>query len=144
MGYLWTAHAPGGHTFFHWEPSRAAERLPNIVPADFRGHMQCDGYAAYPSFAKDKKHIKLVGCWAHARRHFYEARDNAPLRATWILRQIGWLYELEKQLRENRAGPKLRAARRASHAALIVERLHRVLRERPRENGGRSWKCSPP
>jgi len=126
-GYLWTAHAPGGHTFFHWETSRAAACLSNIVPADFRGKVQCDGYAAYPSFAREKHHIELLGCWAHARRRFYEARENAPLRATWILRQIAHLYHLERQMRESGVGPNLRAAHRASHSNLIVRRIHRVL-----------------
>lgn len=95
--------------------------------------MQCDGYAAYPSFARDKQHLELVGCWAHVRRRFYEARPHVPLRATWILRQIAHLYHLEQQLRDGCAGPKLRAAHRASQAAPILARLHRVLR---------AWKTS--
>ena len=44
-----------------------------------------------------------------------------------ILRQIGHLYQIEKQLRQAGAGPKLRAAQRASQAAPILARLHRVL-----------------
>ena len=95
--------------------------------------MQCDGYAAYPSFARDKPHLELVGCWAHVRRRFYEAQQHVPLRATWILRQIAKLYHLEQQLREGGAGPQLRAAHRASQAAPILARLHRVLR---------TWKTS--
>ena len=101
--------------------------MSNVLSADFRGKVQCDGYAAYPSFARNKQHLELVGCWAHARRRFYEARPHVPLRATWILRQIGHLYQIEKQLRQAGAGPKLRAAQRASQAAPILARLHRVL-----------------
>jgi transposase len=71
--------------------------------------------------------FELVGCWAHVRRRFYEARPHVPLRATWILRQIGHLYHLEQQLRDSGAGPELRAAHRASQAAPILARLHRVL-----------------
>jgi transposase len=133
LGYLWTAHAPGGDTFYHWETSRAAACLSNVLSADFRGKVQCDGYAAYPSFARNKQHLELVGCWAHARRRFYEARPHVPLRATWILRQIGHLYQIEKQLRQAGAGPELRAAQRASQAAPILARLHRVLN---------AWKAS--
>lgn len=133
LGYLWTTHAPGGDTFYHWETSRAAACLTNVLSADFRGQVQCDGYAAYPSFARDKPHLELVGCWAHVRRRFYEAQQHVPLRATWILRQIAKLYHLEQQLREGGAGPQLRAAHRASQAAPILARLHRVLR---------TWKTS--
>jgi len=50
-----------------------------------------------------------------------------PLRATWILHQIAKLYHLEQQLRDGGAGPQLRAAHRASQAAPILARLHRVL-----------------
>lgn len=69
LGYLWTAHAPGGDTLYHWGTSRAAACLSNVLGADFRGKVQCDGYAAYPSFARDKQHLELVGAgpmWAGA------------------------------------------------------------------------------
>ena len=129
LGYLWTALAPGGDAFYHWETSRGAHCLKNVIPADFRGKVQCDAYAAYPSFTKDKDLIELVACWAHARRNFYEAREHVPQRerAKWILRQIGKLYAVEASLREIGAGPNLRSAIRASHSAPIYRRIHRAL-----------------
>lgn len=36
--------------------------------------MQCDGYAAYESFAQ-KRGLALAACWAHARREFHAAKD---------------------------------------------------------------------
>jgi transposase len=127
LGYLWTALSPGGDAFYHWETSRGAACLRKVIPADFRGKVQCDAYAAYPSFAKDKEHIELVGCWAHARRTFYEAREHVPQRAKWILRQIGLLYAIEAELRRIGAGPRLRAAVRASQSTPIYQRIHRTL-----------------
>jgi hypothetical protein len=45
-------------------------------------------YAAYASFVKKhERNITLTGCWAHLRRNFYEAREQAPQRCGWILRQ---------------------------------------------------------
>ena len=44
-----------------------------------------------------------------------------------ILRQIGHLYEVERQLRENRAGPRLREAERQGRGRLVLERIHRAL-----------------
>jgi transposase len=126
-GYLWTAHAPGGDVFYHWETSRGAHCLRNVIPADFRGKVQCDAYAAYPSFARDKKHIELLGCWAHARRHFHEAREHEPLRAAWVLHQIKLLYRVERRLRDAKAGPALRAAARASESSMIYKRIGRAL-----------------
>ncbi len=65
--------------------------------------------------------------WAHARRNFHEARETAPQPAGFILRQIQHLYRIEKQLREERAGSRLREAVRASQSRPIQARLHRLL-----------------
>ncbi len=128
QGYLWVCAKPEGDAVFHWETSRAAACLANLVPVDFTGIVQCDGYAAYPSFARQHpKPIQLAGCWAHVRRKFYEARAQSPKVTGWFLRQIQLLYQVEAQLREQKAGPKLRAALRASASRWNVERLHRAL-----------------
>jgi len=127
QGYLWTAHAPGLDAVFHWETGRGAACLENIVPVNFRGVLQCDAYAAYPAFANKHEGIELAGCWAHARRHFHEAREHVPLRANWVLYQIQNLYRIEARLRESKAGPALRAAVRFSQSAMILSRLKRAL-----------------
>ena len=90
-GYFWTTSRPGGDVVYQWETSRGAACLDRVLPVDFRGTVQCDGYAAYGSFARHKEHIQLAACWAHARRKFYEARDQNPLISHWVLRQIGHL-----------------------------------------------------
>jgi len=41
--------------FYRWETSRAAACLDQIIPVDFTGTLQCDGYAAYPSFATGRE-----------------------------------------------------------------------------------------
>lgn len=129
QGYLWTGCSPGGDVFYHWETSRAAACLDNVIPVQFNGTVQCDGYAAYRAFAADRNGtVLLAGCWAHARRKFYEARESAPRIAGWILRQIQHLYAIESRLRNNNAGPKLRAAVRAHQSRPIVSRLEKVLR----------------
>ena len=126
-GYLWTTSRPGGDVVFHWETSRAAACLDNVLPVDFKGTVQCDGYSAYPSFARRKEHIRLAACWAHCRRKLHEAREQDPRRAAWLLRQIVHLYRIERKLRDNRSGPRLRAAVRAHQARPIYQRLHRAL-----------------
>ena len=69
----------------------------------------------------------LDGCWAHARRGFYEALDHAPKEAGWVLIQIAHLYAIERRLGSQRAGPALRDAYRVSQSAPICRRIHRVL-----------------
>jgi transposase len=128
LGYLWTCSAPRGDVVFHWETSRAAACLEKIIPVDFRGTIQCDGYEAYDCFARRRgKQIVLAGCLAHVRRKFYDAREQAPKVVGWILQHLRHLYELEDQLRKARAGPKLRQAQRASLSQSVLRRLHRAL-----------------
>ena len=128
LGYLWTCGVPRGDAIFHWETSRAATCLDNIIPADFHGTLQCDGYEAYDCFARRRgEAIVLAGCLAHVRRKFYEARDTAPKVAAWFLTHFQHLYALEARLRHARAGPNLRAAARASQSQPVLARMHRAL-----------------
>ncbi len=71
--------------------------------------------------------MTLAGCWAHVRRKFYEAREEAPRTAAWILRQIAYLYHVEAHLRRHRAGPVLREAERAWKSRPVVARIRRAL-----------------
>lgn len=133
QGYLWTALVPGQCLIYEWHTSRAAACLDALLGPAFQGKLQCDGYSAYPAFAKDKTGVKLFGCLAHARRGFFEAREQAPGVAGWILNQLGILYGWEEQWRQSRAGPGARAAGRASHSRMVMERLRRALEKlRPR------------
>jgi transposase len=127
MGYFWTASRPGGDVVYQWQTSRGAVCLDNVLSVDFRGIVQCDGYSAYGSFARKKEDIELAACWAHVRRKFHEAREQEPLMATWLLRQIHHLYRIERKLRRAKSGPQLRAAMRAHQAKPVYARLHRVL-----------------
>ena len=128
QGYLWAYSRHGGDVLFDWQTSRAATCLDNIIAADFSGTLQCDGYSAYPAFAQRRAGaITLAGCWAHVRRKFHEALEQAPRTAGWIVRQIAHLYRIEKELREQRAGPRLRTATRAAQSRPVITRLQRAL-----------------
>jgi transposase len=131
QGYFWVAHRPGEDVLFEWHTTREAKCLQKLIPIDFRGTIQCDGYSADDHFARHRasegKTVLLAGCWAHTRRAFYEALDHAPKEAGWILIQIGHLYEVERRLRKHRAGRALRDANRSSQSRLICTRIRRVL-----------------
>ncbi|MBE7560170.1 transposase [bacterium] len=47
----------------------------------------------------------MRGCWAHARRKFYEAQDGDRERALVALAYIGRLYQVEKRGREDGLSP---------------------------------------
>jgi transposase len=64
----------------------------------FNGYLQVDGYVGY-----EKTAATLVGCWAHARRKFMEAKTAQPKgksgKADMALSQIQKLYRLETSLK---------------------------------------------
>lgn len=127
QGYLWTCHRPGGDVFYSWQTSRAAECLQQIVPKDFRGTVQSDGYAAYRCFVQSRDGIELAGCWAHVRRKFHEALEQSPRAAGWFMRQIQQLYAIEASLREVRASVAQRAAARSAISQPVVSRIEKAL-----------------
>jgi transposase len=125
-GWLWTYSAPQGDVVFEWQVSRSREG-PREFLKTFRGKLQTDGYGVYESLARERDgELVLIGCWAHARRGLHEALVEGR-SAAWLVGQIGRLYAVEKQLREQKAGPQLRAAVRAWQSRPILERLRRAL-----------------
>ncbi len=125
QGYLWTYSRPGGDVLFEWRVSRSREG-PQEFLKNFRGKLQTDGYAAYESLAKECDDLTLIGCWAHTRRGFHEALSESKL-AAWFVRQIGLLYAVEKELREKKSGPQLRAAIRTWQSRPVLARLRRAM-----------------
>ncbi len=127
-GYLWTYHSPGFGVVFEWHPSRSASCMEDMLHT-FKGDLQCDGYQAYPSYAQDKCELELYGCWAHARRKFFDAKDDSYF-SVWILRQIQLLYRIEKHLRDTAAGPALCEAVRQSQSRMIIKRIEKALKQK--------------
>src|SRR5262249_57218533 len=71
--------------------------------------------------------IQLAGCWSHVRRKFFDAMEQTPRTAGWVMRQIQNLYQIEAGLRQKSAGAKVRAAVRQHESRPIVELIHRAL-----------------
>lgn len=126
LGYLWAYHHPGADVLFEWHTGRGAKCLEKML-RDFMGTVQTDGYIAYQTFGRQNGRIIWAGCWAHARRKIFEAQDEAPVLAGWLLNQIGHLYRLEAELRKMRAGARLRQAMRANLSRMILARIKKAL-----------------
>ncbi|OFC69250.1 IS66 family transposase [Alteromonas confluentis] len=71
----------------------------------YSGYLQVDGYQGY-----EQTQATLVGCWAHARRKFMEAKKGAGSKgsgkADWALNHIQKLYRVETQLKEETAATR--------------------------------------
>jgi transposase len=96
QGWLWVYRSMPGETVFDYRPTRARDG-PREFLADFEGTLQRDGYQGYGGLSPG---ILQVGCWAHARRKFNEAKDSSPEEAAVALRLIGKLYSVEKRAKD--------------------------------------------
>ncbi len=142
QGYFWIYHSPGGYRLYEWHTSRASACLEGMLK-DYKGLVQTDGYSAYSCFAKKNRLIELLLCWAHARRKFFDALEEAPKEAGWFIRQIQNLYAIEKRLRKIKAAPVLREAMRQSESLMILNRLEKALlikknKHRPQSDMGKA------
>jgi len=93
---------------YQYAPSRSG-RIAEAFIGDYQGFIQSDAFAGYNRFA-NKPGIRLMGCWAHARRKFAAVikakkkirskRKNPKGLADEAMTFIGQLYRIEKQARE--------------------------------------------
>ena len=94
----------------------------------FQGYLQTDAYASYDSVVSESGgRIIAVGCWAHARREFFDARFNQTREAHYVLGLITQLYDIEDEIRQQ--GPEVRLAARQERSVPILDRLETFLRE---------------
>jgi len=127
QGYLWVVSRPDADVVFDWHLSRRHGELTGLLTDDFTGVLQSDGYEAYAAYARAHGGVVWVGCWAHARRKFFEAKDEAPTRAGFVLRLIGHLYRAERAWDDaKQRGVAWRAARRQSEFGLTLALLKKV------------------
>jgi transposase len=124
QGWLWAISKPGGDVVFDWRLSRRQDELTSLLDG-YRGVLQSDAYAAYPALARAREGVAWVGCWAHARRKFFEALTQRPKTATRILQLIGQLYQLENEWDDAKVGAQ-RAALRQQHFARPLYWLRRL------------------
>lgn len=95
--WVWTFIA-GGLVTYVYSPSRSGE-TPQKVLGHSEGTLQVDGYTGYNKVTCPKGR-KRAGCWAHARRKFFEAMATAPDEARHVLDEILSLYEVEYEAHE--------------------------------------------
>jgi len=106
-----------------YSETRAAE-TPNHLLAGTVGHLVTDGYSGYNDVVGEGKRTR-VGCWAHARRRFYEALSSAP-EAREVLDQIVALYRVEHEAAQsNILGTPAHEVLRDERSRTIVEGINK-------------------
>lgn len=116
---------------FFYSRDRAGEH-PERHLAGYAGLMQADAYAGFNRLYEGSRKggpIVEVGCWAHARRKFFDlARLKTAPIAIEAVERIDALFAIEREI--NGLVPEQRAAVRAERSRPLVEALHAWLRER--------------
>jgi transposase len=127
-GYYWVYHnSIDGLVWFDYREGRGREG-PVEVLKDFKGYLQTDGYAVY-DFFKEEKDITVLHCMAHARRMFFEAKDNDKVIAEYALEQIGLLYNIEREAKEQQLDPGQILQLRQTEALPVLESLGKWMEE---------------
>ena len=100
QGYQWVYHAPEhGLVLFNYRKGRG-QHGPKELLSDYAGYVQCDGYKVYDKIARLNPKITLVGCLAHARRKFFEAKDSDGQRAEYALGLFRQIYMIERKIQD--------------------------------------------
>ncbi len=99
------------------------------------GLVQADAYKGYDRiFNRPGSKAVEVGCWAHARRYFFEAKEGGDARAAIALDLMGELYKVERKASREKMSHTRRQALREKRSRAILDRLLRwVAKMQPRE-----------
>src|SRR5690625_192575 len=130
--YMWLYRS--GHTdvpivLYDYQQTRASKH-PRRFLEGFTGYLHVDGYAGYNGIP----HLKLVGCWAHARRKFTDALKALPasanitgVKANEGLEFCNELFKIERKLRG--VSPEERYKQRLEHSQPVLEAFSAWLQE---------------
>jgi len=128
-GRFWPYVGDREHPAVVYDYTPTRERAgPEKFLARYKGYLQLDAYPAYDAFfLKRERGLVEVGCWAHARRHAFQARETDPARMGAVLAYIGQLYAVEKRARKGGIeGEDLRLLRQDVGRPVMTE-LHAYL-----------------
>lgn len=127
------------HVVFDFTASRSRDG-PEKFLDEFSGYLQADAYAGYDRMCAGPG-VRGCGCWAHARRKFFEAKETDS-RAHQMLALIRELYAVESAARpvidDARAKPEHERGAALAQAYALRQQL-RELQARPILARIRAW-----
>lgn len=130
--YMWLYRTSGDALhpiiLYDYAPGRGHE-YPNKFLKDFHGYLQTDGYSGYHGL----EGVTHIGCWAHARRKFYEAYISSPkgIRSPTAEHGMNYctkLFDLEQEF--NTLSPEDRKKQRLERAKPVLDELFAWLNTR--------------
>ncbi len=132
--YMWLARGgPPGKTviIYEYHETRGSKNIQSFLDG-FKGYLQTDGYEAYVTALKDYPDIIHAGCFAHARRKFFDASrvSKKPGSAAEGLKYIQKLYLIENELRGKELSEFDFLSERKRQAEPILEKFGTWLEKR--------------
>ncbi len=128
--YMWLfiGGPPDKRAFvYQYHPTRS-HQIPFDFFADFKGWLHADCYKAYVTLGQ-LEHIKHVACWAHARRYFVDVAKASKKEglAHQIVKLVGKLYHLERELKDKETAPEIIFSRRELVAKPVLAQIKVLL-----------------
>jgi transposase len=106
----------------------------------YRGYLNADAHNVYDHLFVSGAIVE-VGCWAHCRRNFYDAKESDPARAHLAMARIRQLYEVEAKAKQIMAARSLpgseadalrRQMRQETSLGVVTDLCHWLLEEEPK------------
>jgi len=122
--YFWPVFGDQDEVCFPFFPTREHGNVLRALGAPgIHGRvLLSDGYAAYAAYAK-KTGLTHAQCWAHARREFFDAKDQDPKGVSQALQQIGELYVTEEHIRDHKLVGESKRGYRLTHSKPVVAKF---------------------
>ena len=124
--YLWMVRAVMERlVLFHYDQgSRAGAVIESLANRyNFKGYLQCDGFAGYETAFKTNPDVLLVNCMVHIRRHLEQALDANRQMAEHGLKEIQHLYKIEHMCDDAQMSFDERKAKRQELSKPIMEAM---------------------
>lgn len=131
-GRLWLYIGDRNHPYllYDYRPDKSRAG-PDEILRHYSGFLQADAANVFDGLYRPGGIIE-VGCWAHSRRKFFEAKDSDAARAAEALARIGAFYdveraataEIEKRELDAEAGDSLRGRMRHEQTVPKLEAFH--------------------
>jgi transposase len=83
------------HTIYHYTATKARDGPAGILE-NYKGFLQADAANVFDGIYQPGDIVE-VGCWAHGRRYFHDARTSDAARAAEALARIGFFYDVERE-----------------------------------------------
>jgi transposase len=132
-GQLW-CYGNTHQVVFRYTPDKEGQTVQGLL-SDFSGTLLVDGASDFNLVVRSEN-LTRAGCWAHARRYFFDARKTNPAAAARALATIRRLFMVERMARDEPADSRERI--REQHTRPLLEEFKTWLQEQSTRQPPRS------